>query len=237
MNANFSQKRILSVDVGIKNLGLCIFYIDNNTISLQKWETVSLTNETTKLCSGYTLSNKKCNKNARFCDKENNYYCAIHSKKLPNTFLIKNKQASKESLIDLGRNMKSVFDDILNEVGKIDVLLIENQISPIATRMKTLQGMIIQYFIIKNTPEIEIISSQNKLKVYTEYVNELKSEKTSYGGRKKMGISLTQKILDNEENWKPYKHLFVGKKKDDLADAFLQGLYWGSRQSHNFLLF
>ena len=52
---------------------------------------------------------------------------------------------------------------ILNELFKtidlstIDIILLENQISPIANRMKTLQGMIAQYFIINNNHGIHII--------------------------------------------------------------------------------
>ena len=48
---------------------------------------------------------------------------------------------------------------------ELDVVIIENQISTIASRMKTLQGMISQYFIMKGIPSIEFISSINKLKI------------------------------------------------------------------------
>ena len=36
-------------------------------------------------------------------------------------------------------------------------VIIENQISPIANRMKTIQGMITQYFIMKNIYNVEYI--------------------------------------------------------------------------------
>ena len=92
--------------------------------------------------------------------------------------------------------------------------------------MKTIQGMIIQYFILKNIKNIDIISSQNKLKLLKDYENIENIKKTSYGDRKKMGINLTNKILDTNEKLRGSKDLFIGQKKDDLADSFLQGLYY-----------
>ena len=52
--------------------------------------------------------------------------------------------------------------------SKIDTVIIENQISTLASRMKTLQGMITQYFIMKNIPQIEFISASCKLKLFAD---------------------------------------------------------------------
>ena len=218
------MSKIISIDVGIKNLGLCIFSILNNEIDIVKWETVTLVEEVTKKCDGYTSSKKKCTNEAKYilgCE----YYCGIHKK--CDSLLIKKKKAEKENMVTLGKNMKEIFDEIFFDISGIEVVLIENQISPIANRMKTLQGMIMQYFIMRDLYKIEMISSQNKLKVYDKHVKEMKENKeNSYKIRKKMGIGLTEYIINNNENWGRYKSLFVGKKKDDLADAFLQGLYY-----------
>ena len=46
---------------------------------------------------------------------------------------------------------------------------------------------------------------------------------------KKIGISLTEHILTTNDDWGRYKEMFKGKKKDDLADSFLQGLYFIKR--------
>jgi hypothetical protein len=50
---------------------------------------------------------------------------------------------------------------------------------PIANRMKTLQGMIAQYFIMNNVINIEFISACNKLKDFNTNKN------TTYSERKK----------------------------------------------------
>ena len=71
------MSKIISIDVGIKNLGLCIFSILNNEIDIVKWETVSLVEEVIKKCDGYTSSKKKCTNEAKYisgCE----YYCGIH---------------------------------------------------------------------------------------------------------------------------------------------------------------
>ena len=74
--------------------------------------------------------------------------------------------------------MTQHFNRLFNH--PIDVVLIENQIGKIAIRMKSLQGMIAQYFIQKNIPTIEFISSKNKL-YFIKY-------KTTYKERKQLGI-------------------------------------------------
>ena len=60
------------------------------------------------------------------------------------------------SLIDIGINLKHELDRLFKDI-KIDTIIIENQISPIANRMKTLQGMIAQYFIMNNVTAISSI--------------------------------------------------------------------------------
>jgi hypothetical protein len=99
--------------------------------------------------------------------------------------------------------------------------LIENQISKIASTMKTIQGMITQYFVMLNVTDIHYVSSFNKLKMF------VKSKKNySYKERKDLGIQCAlTKIIETQEN--KWLSLFENhKKKDDLADSFLQGLWY-----------
>jgi hypothetical protein len=80
---------------------------------------------------------------------------------------IKPKQiAAKDiSLVDIGRSIKRLYDSgVFNAVTHV---LIENQISTLASRMKTVQGLIAQTFIMgQDRVNIEFISSHNKLKGY-----------------------------------------------------------------------
>lgn len=153
--------------------------------------------------------------------------------------------ASKVDIITIGQNIQSKLDDFFykNEILEpfiIDHVIIENQISPIANRMKTIQGMISQYFIMKgNVNDIDFISSANKLKVTIQDNNqkdnnqkdkdkEKKSqgEKMDYKDRKKAGIEKCIEILNQNSFFQEnLEHFQKHKKKDDLADCFLQG-YW-----------
>ena len=129
------------------------------------------------------------------------------------------KSANDVNLIDIGINMKSKLDDIfINK--EIDIILIENQISTLASRMKTIQGMITQYFINNNHTNIKFISSKNKLKNFDV------SQKT-YSERKKSSIVVTEQIINNNSKLIKWNNIFKkNKKKDDLADCFLQGLWF-----------
>ena len=134
-------------------------------------------------------------------------------------------------LITYGRNLMKHLDILLSSIdGPIDMMIVENQISTLASRMKTLQGMITQYFIMKDVPEIEFISASCKLKLFTDSALDISSfvDASTYSDRKKSGISICRSLGAGTigtpyASWMPMfeKH----KKKDDLADCFLQGLW------------
>lgn len=147
-------------------------------------------------------------------------------------------------LITYGRNMMKHLDSILFPAfsetapsAPIDMMIIENQISTLASRMKTLQGMITQYFIMKHIPQIEFISASCKLKLFTDTTTHtdlgaeaLCVDASTYADRKKSGIivcrslgEISRKYNSGYAKWIP---VFENhKKKDDLADCFLQGLW------------
>jgi hypothetical protein len=182
----------------------------------------------------------------------NELYDYIKTHKLK---LISKPKSRDISLIEIGIIITKEFDKWLSdELIHIDKVIIENQISPIANRMKTIQGMITQYFIMKNITNIEFISSSNKLnnefqnqltdhifneaefgkqtnkisKIHKENVQNI-TGKQFYKERKNAGLELAYKVLKIMETY--HYHTFIEfyeshKKKDDLADSLLQGIWY-----------
>jgi len=283
--------KILSLDVGIKNLAFCLFEKPENSdnFKITKWDIVNISEQETKKCN--FMDNGLCNKPAKF-KKNDLCFCLKHSKKqnyqiptseLKSSFInkqkiqklyeiadtynvkydqkikkvdllkmindhiyqhyfqeIETKKASDVDLYNIGMNIKTHFDKLFSEENCIDHVIIENQISPIATRMKTIQGMLVQYFVMSpvNVKNIEFISASNKLKDFivkdkTKGANDKSTndkstnDKSKYNDRKKLGITKCLEIISTDYQFNDkIEHFNAHKKKDDLADSFLQGLWF-----------
>ena len=163
---------------------------------------------------------------------EKNFIPIVHKKE---------KSANETDLIYIGKRMKELLN-ITDNMNDITHVIIENQISPIANRMKTIQGMLAQYFIMKyDNVHIEFISSANKLKQMNQlpdnnsklqntirepHQNEDKTQSKIYKQHKIDGVSLCSQLLNNNPNFQLWKNSLETKKKDDLADCFLQGIWY-----------
>ena len=70
---------ILSIDVGMKNLGVCLFKIsDNLEYEIECWEVLNLCDDQHFVCGEKNKKGGPCNKNAKFCKTEK-YFCKIHA--------------------------------------------------------------------------------------------------------------------------------------------------------------
>jgi hypothetical protein len=283
--------RILSIDVGIKNLAFCLFekQPESSHFNIAKWDVVNLSQEDEiHKCVCTEKNGNICNKPAKYTLNDM-FFCLKHSKKqdyqlptgeLKTKFVNKQKiqklieiadkysiqyekpikkndllfkineyisnkcfkeivkiNACEIDLITIGKNIKSKFNKIFPIEDKIDYVLIENQISPIANRMKTIQGMIAQYFIMNNNTEcIEFVSSINKLKLLNgdekQKENTKLNKDSDYKCRKKNGITKCLDFLTTDHRFNDQLSYFnTHKKKDDLSDSFLQGLWFINKQN------
>lgn len=184
-----------------------------------------------QLCYLYKLDIQNMNKE-NIINVLNNYYTNKSYK-----FIEKSKEVSTGDmdLITIGKNLKRELNKI-PIIETVTHVIIENQISPIANRMKTIQGMLAQYFIMKNENiQIEFISSINKLKDFYIFNKNSKTEtsiesntekKTEYKKHKNDGVLFCSQIISANPCIFDWKNKLDTNKKDDLADAFLQGIWF-----------
>ena len=269
--------KVLSIDVGIKNLAYCLLEsCEDKTFKILQWDVLNLCGEEPK-CQCETKKKGICNAKARYSEG-NNYYCKSHAKKsefliptseisnirlkkkkikdlidFANLYEIKYEQPARKDrlretietylkdrllsnvtsqsanaidLIQLGIVLRDRLDKEL-VMDDIDKVIIENQISPIANRMKSLQGMIAQYFIMRGKEKISFISASNKLKPF------IGNRKTTYTERKKLGVDISTGLLVDSSCNPDWIHTInTHKKNDDLADSFLQGIWFLNNNDH-----
>lgn len=284
--------KVVSFDVGIKNLAYCVFLYEDQRFCVQDWGIVNLLDESKvvqPLCN-HCLTKKNnngqllCGKKAKY-RKDDAFLCETHAKLcakrqswtfekkewsksslklqtkeflqgllqsfsptfvLPSTkkdclekieehlckitmYRVENKRpkgANEVDLVSVGKNMKAALNAIGAMHEDVTHVIIENQISKIATRMKTVQGMLTQYFIMQDhVPEISYISSSNKLKDFPSNKKE-DDAINSYSQHKKDSVNISKTLLQENPGLGSWEHLWSVSKKDDLADSFLQGLWF-----------
>jgi hypothetical protein len=270
--------KILSIDVGIKNLAICLFEQNqhNEEFRISKWEVINLADKETFACCKLD-KNKHCTSPAKY-KKEELFFCTKHAKKEPFHLPFKElkpsyvkkqtlqkliqiavqhgisyktpakkdnlietiqdyyythcfqeiitENASKIDLINISINIKNKLNELFADVDSIEHIIIENQISNLASRMKTIQGMLVQYFVMSDiyVDNIEFVSARNKLK---DVFKDNNCEKVTYNTRKKMSINKCLEIITNDYKYADKIDFYKNhKKKDDLADTFLQGLWF-----------
>ena len=201
--------------------------------------------ETFTGCTPKTNICNVCKKNATYL-KNDLYYCNTHAKQIY-------KSDTKKSLLKPFKIKSSTtlnFDDVkyslMMELEKrtnllsADYVVIENQPSFKNPRMKSIASTIYDYYLIRgiidkkntnsNITQVKFMSPSNKLKLANDGDTKqvIKAKKTddtkAYKLTKSLGIKYCLELTNHLENWQ--KHFNSHKKKDDLADAFLQGAYF-----------
>ena len=172
--------KILSWDIGIKNLSYCILEKTEERIQILDWDIIDISNN-----------------------------------------------------LDIKKDKYRIFENISPTLDKyklldVDTVLIENQPCLKNPTMKTIQVIVYSYFLINgfhnkssNISNILFISARNKLKCYNgpEVICKLKNK---YSKRKFLAKEYTKYFIKDDPTYLEFFN--SNKKKDDLADSYLQGL-------------
>lgn len=137
--------------------------------------------------------------------------------------------------IQMGRFIDTMLRPLLQPYREsISAIIIENQM---AERMHMIQGMLTQFCIgfFPMEVTIEFIAPSNKLKPATMHpavknvssVIPTKTGSAKYRQNKKDGIQRCREWMEHEYSNTPWKTLWdKSSKKDDLADSYLQGIWY-----------
>ena len=189
--------RILSFDIGIKNLAYCLFTHDTlNTdkvhFEINAWDIINIETQT------------------------------------------KDEQADV-----LFQKLHALFSE-----AHLDYVIVENQPALKNPVMKTIQILVFSYFKYRkiingmNIMEVRMINASNKIRCACKLLSDVEfefktPESNRYKRNKEAAIAYTYEMLSRygtEENMSFFKTF---KKKDDLADTLLQGIYFCSQLSKN----
>ena len=255
--------RILSIDVGIKNLAYCILDSDPSGNHIIEWDIINIMENINPTCVNI-LKNKPCTKDAYFIIKSlkktklnnnvsNNvsnisssgvqYFCNKKTcmKKMESIYTKKQIKKCKrktckniklqELAIKLLKKLQTTFDFVNNKnILNIDTVIIENQPVLKNPTMKSVQMILYTYFLEhgfmcekSNISTIILFSPRNKLKTYDGPTVEC-TLKNKYSKRKFLSIEYTKYFIIDTTKW--YDFFLSHSKKDDLADCYMQGLYY-----------
>ena len=204
-----------------------------------------------KLPCCYEITSKKetrvCGKNSKVClktDSKHNY-CTAHSKVVYKRYTVSKKFIPIKKINASNESIDILRKKLVNELDKkkhfleCSIVLIENQPTLKNPKMKAISSTIYDYFLIRgivdkqlNNSKMELvkyISPSNKLKVAdegdtTKLIKLKGDEAKTYKLTKALGIKYCLKMIEGQTEW--INCLNSYKKKDDMADAFLQGMYY-----------
>lgn len=236
------ERVILSIDIGVKNLAFCLMsakdeYAEGNNFNIYEWKSVNLIDEEYPSCEALLKSGKnkgqKCGKTSKIKTKECEYFCASHNPDKTKYKPKKPKKVKSVLLKDKCLALYKVLDDLPHLVQRPVEVVIEQQMKKNPTMLQ-MAHLVYSYFIMRGyvVPEspiknVRFVSARNKLKVYDGPKLECHL-RNAYNQRKWYACQYTKYMIRNDPVHSEYLDKFP-KKKDDLSDCYLQGVWWLKR--------
>lgn len=186
----------------------------------------------------------KCDKKSKYTDMSNMMYCNTHSKAKYKSICNSYKMARYSKKTIASQSMDNFRLKLFTELEKrpnlfsCEKVVVENQPSMKNPRMKTISGCVYDYYMIRgifdrhitnsNITEVHFMSPSNKLKLANngdtmELVKLKGDDSKTYKLTKQLGIKYCGEMIQKFPEWVTFFNSH--KKKDDLADCFLQGMY------------
>lgn len=187
---------------------------------------------------------KKCDKKSKY-KYNDKFYCNTHAKgeykKILKSYEL--KEFTKKNVRDLSleqlrlRLIRTLDDKQL--LLTANTILIENQPSLKNPRMKAISSTLYDFYLIRGIVDKDITKSNvelvkymcpsNKLKLAddgdTQQLVKLKGDEAkTYKLTKALGIKYCKIMIKPYQEWTDKINSF--KKQDDMADSFLQGIYY-----------
>jgi len=193
--------------------------------------------------------NISCNKFACYYKIKNNqncYMCTTHAKQIykseSKSLELKSFKLKSSTTLNFDDVKYSLIMELENKPNLLtaDYVVIENQPSFKNPKMKSIATTIYDYYLMRgiidksitksNISQVKFMSPSNKLKLADDGDTKqlIKAKGTddtkAYKLTKSLGIKYCLELTNHLDTWQT--HFNSHKKKDDLADAFLQGAYF-----------
>ena len=155
--------KILSFDVGIKNLAYCL--LDSEDLSIDDWGILNISVD--PVCD-HIMKHRSCDNTAKKIIKDTGLrLCTSHCKiKQYKDLKMKNVPKLKNPMFELGKSIVKKLNEKPNFLH-VDQVCIENQPALKNPTMKSVQMILYSYFLMNGSMEdIQMINARNKLKVY-----------------------------------------------------------------------
>jgi hypothetical protein len=238
---------ILTIDVGLRNLAMCIMSAqdksDISSYSIHLWDTYNTLDSDDYTCESLQKNGNICGKKCGFKyerDSHQTFCCKMHfpkalmnGKKVDKKYIFKKKMVNDYLLQDIAKivltRLQNIYDTNIELFRSVTQVLIELQ-PKVNQKMKftshILYGKLVELYSESDTT-IRFIRASQKLKAYTGPIIEC-NLKGGYAKRKWLSIQYTKWFLENKfskeqkEKWLPF---FESKTiKADLGDVNLMAI-------------
>jgi hypothetical protein len=241
-----SNKTVLSIDIGLRNLSMCIMSTPNesgidplSSLQIHLWDVYNTLDSDDYRCKGIQKNGKVCGKKCTFkyrSDTEWIYTCKPHFPKnigikKDNHFKKKNvKEYLLQTIADVVLlKLEEIYNKNSDEFKSVTNILIELQ-PKLNNSMKfvshIIYGKLVELY--RGTKcSIRFVRASQKLKCYTG--PEIKCKlKGAYAQRKWLSIEYCKWFLENkfsEEQKNQWLQFFLSHSKaDDVSDTFLMAI-------------